>query len=223
MKLPWKRIGKGLSIFLFLALCLGLLRLLDPDADSLTRFVNEHIRAHGFTGCLLFVLLGGGLTCVGLPRQLLSFAGGYAFGMLFGTVWATVGTTLGCALSFFYARFVGRNSVERRFGKQVAKINDLVREAPFAMTVCIRLLPVGNNLLTCLLGGVSRIPAMPFVIGSCIGYIPQNLIFALLGSGIRVEPFWRTVTSAVLFVVSSLIGWWIYRRFHLHRAIDAEQ
>ena len=215
------RLLQGMSVFVFLALCLILLRLIDPDADSLTRFVDEHVRRYGLRGGLLFVILAGGLTCFGLPRQLISFAGGYAFGMIFGTIWATAGTTLGCTLSFLYARFVGRSGVERRFGRQAARINDLVREAPFAMTVCIRLLPMGNNLLTCLLGGVSRIPAGPFIAGSCFGYIPQNFIFALLGSGIRIDPFWRTAVSAALFAASSLIGWWIYRRFRLNRAIDA--
>jgi uncharacterized membrane protein YdjX (TVP38/TMEM64 family) len=223
MKRPGSRALKGAAVFVFLALCLLLLRLIDPDADSLIRFVDEHIRSRGIQGCLLFVLLAGALTCFGLPRQLISFAGGYAFGMIFGTVWATAGTTLGCALSFLYARFVGRGSVERRFSSQAARINDLIHEAPFAMTVCLRLLPVGNNLLTCLLGGVSRIPVSSFLAGSCLGYIPQNFIFALLGSGIRVDPLWRAALSAALFAASSLIGWWIYRRFRLHRAIDPEE
>ncbi|MDR2726837.1 MAG: VTT domain-containing protein [Deltaproteobacteria bacterium] len=223
MKISRSRLLKGVLVFVFLALFLILLRLIDPGADSLTRFVDEHIRSRGFRGGLLFVFLAGGLACFGLPRQVISFLGGYAFGMIFGTIWATISTTLGCALSFLYARFVGRSSVERRFGKQVARINDLVRETPFAMVVCIRLLPMGNNLLTCLLGGVSRIPAGPFIAGSCCGYIPQNLIFALLGSGIRVDPFWRTALSAVLFAASSLIGWWIYRRFRLNRIVDAAE
>ena len=222
MKLSAVRLLKGMSVFAFLAMCLILLRLIDPDADSLTRFVDEHIRRHGLWGNLLFVLLAGVLTCFGLPRQLIGFVGGYAFGMIFGTIWATAGTVLGCSLSFLYARFVGRSSVERRFGRQVARINDLLSEAPFATVICIRLLPMGNNLLTCLLGGVSRIPARTFIAGSCLGYIPQNLIFALLGSGIRVDFIWRMALSAVLFAASSLIGWLIYRRFRLKRGIDAE-
>lgn len=222
MTLTRSRFFKGMSVFVFLAFCLLVLRFLDPDADSLTRFVDDHIRSRGLWGCLLYVLLAGGLTCFGVPRQLISFVGGYAFGMLFGAIWGTLGTTLGCALSFFYARYVARGAVERRFSAQVARINEAIGTAPFAMTVGIRLLPVGNNLITCLLGGVSRIPAAPFLAGSCLGYIPQNLIFALLGSGIRVDPLWRTIVSAGLFVVSSLLGWQLYRRLRLNRAIDID-
>ena len=81
------------------------------------------------------------------------------------------------------------------------------------MTFIIRSLPVGNNLMTNILAGVSRIPALPFFAGSCLGYIAQNFIFALLGSGVRVEPFWRTAISAGLFVVASLLGLWLYRRY----------
>ncbi len=217
-----KRLLKGMSAFIFLAACLILLRLLDPDADTLTRFVNEYVRSHGAWGRLLFVLASGVLTCFGLPRQLLSFVAGYAFGMIFGTLWATLGSTLGCMLSFSYARFVARSGVERRWGRQVAKVNALLVEAPLTMTVGLRLLPVGNNLLTSLLAGVSRIPALPFILGSCIGYVPQNLIFALLGSGIRVDPFWRGLLSAVLFIVSSLIGWWLYHHFKRHKPLPSD-
>ena len=218
-----RRTLKGAATFFFLAVCLILLRLIDPDADTLTRFVDDHIRTHGVWGKVVFVLLAGVLTCFGLPRQLISFAGGYAFGMILGTVTATLGSTLGCVLSFSYARFVARGSVERRFARQVGKVNALLLGAPLTMTVGLRLLPVGNNLLTSLLAGVSRISALPFFLGSCLGYVPQNLIFALLGSGIRVDPFWRGMLSSVLFVVSSLIGWWLYHHFKNKQHIVADE
>ena len=218
-----RRTLKGAATFFFLAACLVLLRLIDPDADTLTRFVDDYIRTHGVWGKVVFVLLAGALTCFGLPRQLISFAGGYAFGTILGTVTATLGSTLGCVLSFSYARFVARGSVERRFTRQVDKVNALLLGAPLTMTVGLRLLPVGNNLLTSLLAGVSRIPALPFFLGSCLGYVPQNLIFALLGSGIRVDPLWRGMLSAVLFVVSSLIGWWLYHHFKNKQHIVADE
>ncbi|MBJ7251259.1 MAG: TVP38/TMEM64 family protein, partial [Acetobacteraceae bacterium] len=46
-------------------------------------------------------------------------------------------------------------------------------------------------------------------------YVPQTVIFALLGKGIRVDGAWQMGLAAVLFVVSVLIGLWLLRR---HRA-----
>lgn len=208
-----RRLIKGGSVFAVLACALLLLRAVEPDAEAYSRFVDEHIRARGAAGAGLYVLLTGALTCMAAPRQLLSFAGGYAFGAFFGTVWATAGTLLGCVLSFSYARYLGQDFVQRRFGLRIRKLERFLLRAPLSMTFIIRSLPVGNNLLTNVLAGVSRIPALPFFCGSGLGYLPQNFVFSLLGSGVRVDPFWRTAVSAGLFLASSLAGLWLYRKY----------
>lgn len=209
---PVRRLLKGASLFAALAVALVLARAV-AGTESYSRFVDEHIRAHGLTGVALYLGLTALLTCVGAPRPVLSLAGGYAFGALWGTVWATAGVTAGCVLSFSYARFLGQDFVQRRFGHRIDRLEKFVARSPFVMTLIIRSLPVGNNLVTNILAGVSRIPALPFFAGSCLGYIAQNFIFALLGSGVRVDPLWRTAISAALFALASLLGIWLYRRY----------
>lgn len=105
------------------------------------------------------------LICLAVPRQLLSFAGGYAFGPLFGAVFATLGVTLGCVLAFGMARYCGRSFVERRYGGKAAAFNRYAVQRPFILAILIRLFPSGNNLVFSLLAGVSRIPAWPFFLG----------------------------------------------------------
>ena len=56
-------------------------------------------------GGFLYVCSVAVLICLAVPRQLLSFAGGYAFGPLFGAVFATLGVTLGCVLAFGMSRY----------------------------------------------------------------------------------------------------------------------
>jgi uncharacterized membrane protein YdjX (TVP38/TMEM64 family) len=72
-------------------------------------------------------------------------------------------------------------------------------------------MPVGSNILTNLLAGVSSVPALPFLLGSALGFVPQTAIFALLGSGFKVDLAWRVSLSAVLFALSTWLGWRIYR------------
>jgi len=47
---------------------------------------------------------------------------------------------------------------------------------------------------------------------SALGYIPQMLAFALLGSGIRLGSSFQLVLSGVLLLVSIIIGVVVYRR-----------
>jgi uncharacterized membrane protein YdjX (TVP38/TMEM64 family) len=88
------------------------------------------------------------------------------------------------------------------------------------MGVLIRLLPVGNNLITNLLAGVSSAPLVSFLAGSLIGYLPQTVIFVLLGSGIHVQPVWSTAISVALFVASGLLGAFLYRRMRAGKSFD---
>jgi uncharacterized membrane protein YdjX (TVP38/TMEM64 family) len=208
-----RRLLTGFSVFVVLALAILLLRAVDPNTESFTKFVDTSIRSNGVIGIAMYIGLVGLLVCVGIPRHLLSFVGGYAFGAFFGTVWATLGVTLGCVLSFTYARFLGQRFVQNHFGSRIDKLENFLLRAPFTMTFIVRSLPIGNNLVTNILAGVTRIPAPAFFVGSCAGYLPQNFIFALLGSGINVDPFWRTLVSATCFLLASVAGLLLYRHF----------
>lgn len=88
------------------------------------------------------------------------------------------------------------------------------------MTLLIRFLPVGSNLLTNLVAGVSAVRWLPFMAGSALGYIPQTLIFVLLGSGIHIDPVFRISLSVALFVVSGGLGVYLYRRYRHGKRLD---
>ncbi len=213
---------KGGVLFLTLAGLILLVQALDiTHLDA--AWIDGHIRGQGRSGVALFVALTAVASALGVPRQGISFLGGYAFGAEWGVLWSTLGTGTGCALGFTYARLLGRSFVMRLFGRRLAKLNAFLSRAPFTMTLVVRCLPVGNNAVTNLLGGLSSIPAFSFITGSCVGYIPQNLIFAILGSGMRVEPFWRIALSAVLFVLSSILGYLLYRRHRVAHILEEGQ
>lgn len=207
------RFLKFFSLFGIVALGIALLLAVDPSIEAYTRFVDNNIRAHGMWGIAIYILLVAALSCVAVPRQLLSLVGGYAFGAIGGAFWATIGTTLGCILAFGYARLLGQRFVHHHFGNRIQKAENFLARAPFSMTFLIRSLPVGNNLLTSLLAGLTHIPAVPFFAGSAIGYVAQNFIFALLGSGVRVDPFWRTMLSVALLLLASAIGFYLYKKY----------
>jgi len=185
-------------------------------------WVDSEIRGQGGDGWLIYVGVGALAVAVGLPRQAVCFLGGYGFGLGLGLAMAQLASIIGCALCFFYARLLGRDLVRHRFAEKLARLDDFLQGHPVTMTMLIRFLPVGSNLLTNLLAGVSSVRPLPFLLGSLIGYLPQTVIFALLSSGINVQPLWRSVISVALFVVSAVLGVTLYRRLRHGHSLDAE-
>jgi uncharacterized membrane protein YdjX (TVP38/TMEM64 family) len=132
----------------------------------------------------------------------------------------------GCALSYLWARAVGRGWAERRlagrFGHRLRPLRDVLAGSPFNATLALRLLPVGNNLALNLLAGMAGVSLVPFLAGSAIGYLPQTVVFALLGKGIRVDGAWQLGLGIGLFVVSAVIGLMLLRQHQAGRALEDE-
>lgn len=185
-------------------------------------WIDREVRGKGGAGELLFLCVAGLATAFALPRHVVSFLGGYAFGVALGTALGLIGTGIGCVLTFFYARVIGRPLVSARLGARVQRVEDFLAAHPFWMTVLIRLLPVGNNFATNLAAGVSRVPAVPFFLGSLLGYVPQTLVFALAGSGVDVGASWRIGIAVALFLVSGVIGAWLYRKYRHGKTLGAD-
>lgn len=186
------------------------------------KWIDSEIRGHGLSGEVLFLAIGAVLTAIGAPRQAICFLGGYAFGFEMGTLWSLLASLIGCALAFYYARLLGRSFVKHRFPERIRHIDDFLRANPFSMTLLVRLLPVGSNVITNLAAGVSGVQATAFLAGSVIGYVPQTAIFTLLGSGIHVNPTMRIAASVALFIASGMFGVYLFRRYRKSRALDQD-
>jgi uncharacterized membrane protein YdjX (TVP38/TMEM64 family) len=186
-----------------------------------TKWIDAEVRGKGLAGEALFVLAGTLMIAIGMPRQVVCFLGGYAFGFGEGVAWSSLASLLGCVSTFVYARAMGRAVLARRFPDRIARIDAFLSGNAFGMSLLLRLLPVGSNLVTNLAAGVAGVAALPFVLGSLLGYLPQTVVFALLGSGIQVDPIFRIATSVILFVASGAIGVWLYRRYRHGKSPDA--
>ena len=183
-------------------------------------WIDDRVRGHGLAGELLLIAVGAVTTAVGLPKQLVAFLAGYAFGFAEGTAVALAAAVLGCICAFAYARLLGRDLVAAKFPNRIRRVDAFLRDNPMSTTLAIRLLPVGNNLATNLVAGVSSVRPVPFVVGSAIGYLPQTMAFALAGSGVHLEPVSRFAIAAALLVGSAMLGVRLYRRYRGGRSFD---
>jgi len=202
--------GLGLAVYLARTLGLG-------DMLKDTQWFNDHVLGKGILAYFIFLGVGAFFTAVGLPRQLIGFLGGFPFVAENGTLLSTLGSGLGCALAASYARWGGRELVARKLGHRIGRLDGFLRHKPFRTALAIRFFPLGSNVLTNLAAGVSSIPLMPFILGSTLGYIPQNFIFALFGAGMKKESTMGVALSVsmavVLFAASIWIGLAVYRSY----------
>ncbi len=195
------------------------LRLLQQEGGFEPAAVARLVGAAGIPGEALFVLLGGLACAVGMPRQAVAFAGGYVFGLGHGLAASLSAMVLGLCLAFWWARLVGRSWASRRIGGRLARLDRFIAENPFSATLTLRLLPVGNNLALNLLAGLSGVAFAPFLAGSALGYLPQTVVFALLGSGVAVERGVQVALGVGLFAVSAGLGLWLLARHRRARAL----
>jgi uncharacterized membrane protein YdjX (TVP38/TMEM64 family) len=165
-----------------------------------------------------FVLFAAIACAVGVPRQVVAYAAGLGFGTWPGCVLALVAELAGCTADFLWARLVARDWAARRITGRLARLDGQLSRHPFGATLTLRLLPVGSNILLNLLAGVSAVAMGPFLLASLIGYIPQTIVFALLGGGVRVDRNEQLILACGLFVLASLLGLWLMRRI---RAVPA--
>ncbi|AVM75783.1 TVP38/TMEM64 family protein [Magnetospirillum gryphiswaldense] len=206
-----------LALIGFLLEGIGLRALLD------SAWVDTEVRDKGLWGEGLFLLVGAVVIAIGLPRQMVCFLGGYAFGFWLGTLLALTATLMGSMSAFYYARFMGRDFLARRFPGKIKRLDDFLAGNPLTMALILRLSPLSYGLAANIGAGVSGVRALPFFAGSAIGYLPQTIVFTLLGGGMQLDPVTNTILSALLFVVSTVLGLWLWRRYRAARGLPEDE
>ena len=177
------------------------------------------LESKGLAGMLLFLIVGTLATSIGLPRQMVAFIGGIAYGVVTGVLFSLCAAIIGCYLTVNLSRWLFAATVAQRYPKVIAQLQSFLKQDIFMKVLVLRLQPLGTNLLTNVCVGFTAIPIKVFLAASAVGYIPQMLVFALLGSGIRVGSNVQLMLSAVLLVISILLGYLLYRR-HRDRVAD---
>jgi uncharacterized membrane protein YdjX (TVP38/TMEM64 family) len=224
MNLQSLRSGKGASTALLALLMLIVVGTLvfKPSELIPAQEWGAALESKGGVGMLLFLIVGVLSTSIGLPRQMVAFIGGIAYGVVPGVLLSLCAAILGCYLTVNLSRRLFAAKVAHRYPKVISKLQLFLKDDVFIKVLVLRLQPLGTNLLTNLCVGFTRISIRDFLIASAIGYVPQMLVFALLGSGIRVGSNVQLVLSAVLLVISLLLGFLLYRRHTMRVSNDAQ-
>ena len=149
------------------------------------QLLAELVAKHAVLAVLLYMLVYAAATGLSLPGgAVLTVTGGFLFGALAGTLWVVVGATLGATAVFLAARTVLGDSLRRRAGPFLKKMEAGFQENALSYLLVLRLIPVFPffvvNLVPAFLGVGIRI----YVIATFFGIIPGALVFASVGAGL---------------------------------------
>lgn len=205
---PWR----GPLALASIAIALWVIARLAPDVATLERLGDVWLRGDPLIGVPVFLSIGTAMTAVGLPRQSVALVGGYLFGTVFGGLLGLLAMLGGCVLAYQAAAALGAERIHTRFPSVASCLENWTRDDVFRKTLMIRLLPVGSNLATNLAAGIMRTRRWPFFTASTLGFVPQALVFTLVGSGIDEANPAPIASAAVLLAISVLIGLSIARR-----------
>jgi len=113
--------------------------------------------------------------------------------------------------------------LQRHAPARLQEIDSFIHHNTFTMTLVLRLLPVGSNFLVNLAAGASSVRGLPFVLGSALGFLPQMLVFTLVGSGSQVQEVWQLAIAVAMFVLATVLGVWLFGRYRRRqRSADAD-
>jgi len=167
---------------------------------------------------LYFLLLSVPYSAVGLPRQALCMAAGMVFGLPEGLALSTIGTLAGNCMSYGWAYHSRHSSqpsaLQARLGNRFAGFSRFLGQAPFPAVLAARLMPIGSAVLVSIAAGLLKIPFIPFAAATLIGGLPQNLVFVLIGSGVRIGATFQVALGLALFALSIALGLFLLRRSH---------
>ncbi len=144
----------------------------------------QYLRANPCCVTIPFILVYAAVTVIGVPGTILTIAGGLVFGLGWGSLWSVIGATLGAMGSFWAARYLLHDWIEKRFGAHPAlvKFKGAVRSKPFSFVLAVRFAPISPFNVVNFLFGLTPIHWVPYSLGTFIGIIPGTLAYTWLGT-----------------------------------------
>ena len=198
------------AVILFIAMCVCIVHF-TPLKQYLSdlQSVRSVILATGYKAPLIFFAVAGVSIFIGAPRLPFCLLGGMLFGFVQGLVLALGASLAGAYGPFLFGRYTARDWARKRLGQM--KIAGSIMENPTIFHVFMfRQLPVWGVLTSLLLGSIG-VSHFRFVVGSLFGFLPQAVIFALIGGGIAEKSFLLAVSKVCaavpLLAVAAYVTW----------------
>ena len=115
----------------------------------------------------------------------LTVAGGVVFGLFEGTILTVLSATAGAFAVFLAARSAIGDSLRRRAGPFVARLEAGFKENALSYLLVLRLVPLFPFWLVNIVPALLGVPTRTYVLGTLLGIIPGTFVFVSVGNGLE--------------------------------------
>ena len=158
----------------------------------------------------MFCLACTASVLIGIPRLPLCAAAGLIFGFVEGLSISLLGSTAGSYGAFVMSRHGARSAVLARI-ENWPRLTRMLEKPSFGRVFWVRQLMVPGIALNVLLG-VTSVNHRVFLTGTLLGYLPLNITFSLVGSGLGKGSFSQTLMQLLAAIgMINIIGWAVWR------------
>jgi pyruvate/2-oxoglutarate dehydrogenase complex dihydrolipoamide dehydrogenase (E3) component/uncharacterized membrane protein YdjX (TVP38/TMEM64 family) len=145
--------------------------------------IDDYSRANPGTTVAIYAAVYILVTALSLPgAAVMTLAGGAIFGLLWGTIIVSFASTIGATLAFLAARFLLRDTVQRRFDESMKSINAGVRRDGALYLFMLRLVPAFPFFVINLVMALTPIRTLTFFFVSQIGMLAGTVVFVNAGT-----------------------------------------
>lgn len=146
-------------------------------------------------------------TALSVPGAvILTLAAGAIFGFGTGLVVVSFASSVGALLAFLVARYLLRDTVQRRFGRSLARVNQGMREDGTLYLLTLRLVPLFPFWLVNLLMGLTPMTATRYYGVSQLGMLPATAVYVNAGTQLASVQSTSQVLSPQLLGSLILLG-----------------
>lgn len=148
-------------------------------------WLKSFVDGHYGTAILGFLAIYVVSVAFSLPiASILSISAGFLFGQWIGTALIMLGATMGATAVFLAARTALGDSLRRRAGPWLARMEAGFQENAFSYLIVLRLVPLFPFVIVNLVPAVLGVGLRDYVLATAIGIVPGAFVFASVGVGL---------------------------------------
>ncbi len=122
------------------------------------------------------------LTSFSLPgATVLTIVGGGIFGIFVGTIVVSFASSIGATFAMLISRYLARKWVQKKFSKEMQKINHRINMEGIYYLIFLRLLPLIPFFVVNLVMGLTSVRTVTFFWVSQLGMLPATIVYVNAG------------------------------------------
>jgi uncharacterized membrane protein YdjX (TVP38/TMEM64 family) len=143
------------------------------------------VERHAALAALAYVAAYAAAVALSVPGALvLTLAGGFLFGTWLGTALTVVGATLGATGIFLIARTALGETLRRRAGPWLARMQEGFKANALSYLLVLRLVPLFPFVVVNIVPALLGVPLRTYVLGTALGIVPGTWVYSSVGAGL---------------------------------------